>query len=211
MKKKTQLSNSSLGMGHCKIPHQDLDWAFNQSPTVLRLFLECWRADYGGTSPDKNKLAFHALVTKFQGDNFRKAKKIVESEGLFLFEKRVRHYKDGTKEESWHVSNLHGAYTQWWKDRFEIKRKRSKVLIRKKQNSIRTGIARKNYKKFLESTYWKAVRKLILARDHYTCVECGSRRRLQVHHITYIHHRDELNHLEDLETLCRDCHYKKHS
>ncbi|WP_416212660.1 HNH endonuclease [Nostoc sp. DedQUE04] len=34
---------------------------------------------------------------------------------------------------------------------------------------------------------------------------------LQVHHLTYENHGKEHEHLEDLITLCDDCHKKQHS
>lgn len=33
---------------------------------------------------------------------------------------------------------------------------------------------------------------------------------LDLHHKTYEHHGDELEHLDDLEFLCRDCHAYRH-
>ncbi len=50
------------------------------------------------------------------------------------------------------------------------------------------------------------MRELVLERDEKKCVNCDSKEKLEVHHTTYKHHGDELNHLEDLETLCHDCH-----
>lgn len=45
------------------------------------------------------------------------------------------------------------------------------------------------YQTFLKTDYWKKVRKLVLERDKNTCQGCGSKRWLQVHHLTYKHHK----------------------
>jgi 5-methylcytosine-specific restriction endonuclease McrA len=67
-----------------------------------------------------------------------------------------------------------------------------------------------SYKEFLQSKYWKLVRKKVLARDHNACVICKSTIKLHVHHDTYKHHYNELKHLEDLMTLCSVCHQEHH-
>ena len=33
---------------------------------------------------------------------------------------------------------------------------------------------------------------------------------LNTHHKTYIHHGEEIDHLEDLIVLCQECHEKEH-
>lgn len=62
------------------------------------------------------------------------------------------------------------------------------------------------YKAFLQSSYWKATRKLALARDGYKCQKCGNTKTLQVHHKTYEHIGSEHLHFRDIVTLCRTCH-----
>jgi len=62
---------------------------------------------------------------------------------------------------------------------------------------------------FQNSEYWKEVRTLILARDR-SCVHCGSKLFLEVHHITYEHKGFEKEHLGDLILLCSECHKKIH-
>ena len=66
------------------------------------------------------------------------------------------------------------------------------------------------YKNFLKSDYWKEVKQVVLERDNYQCCHCGATENLAIHHKTYEHHRDELNHLDDLVSLCRSCHMKEH-
>src|SRR6202035_3930812 len=64
------------------------------------------------------------------------------------------------------------------------------------------------YKIYLKSDGWADKRKVILKRDRYLCQGCGSRRHLQVHHLSYRSVGRELD--EELTVLCRTCHMKKH-
>jgi 5-methylcytosine-specific restriction endonuclease McrA len=75
------------------------------------------------------------------------------------------------------------------------------------------------YNTFLKSNYWKKVRKLVLIRDKYRCQICITKyapykydkKDLEIHHQTYKNHKNELNHLDDLVTLCKWCHEYMHS
>lgn len=70
-------------------------------------------------------------------------------------------------------------------------------------------MTRVQYREYLRSKKWKEIRKLVLIRDGYACVACGCRYGdLQIHHVTYIRLGEEL--LEDLLTLCDDCHKAEH-
>jgi 5-methylcytosine-specific restriction endonuclease McrA len=63
------------------------------------------------------------------------------------------------------------------------------------------------YRAYLRSPQWQAMRARVLARDHYRCVRCGSRRQLEVDHLTYGRLGREW--LSDCQTLCRPCHRLK--
>lgn len=65
-----------------------------------------------------------------------------------------------------------------------------------------------NYKEYIKSHYWQYIKYQVLIRDNYRCVMCGSENNLCVHHKTYDFVGDE--HLDELVTLCRKCHYKIH-
>ena len=67
------------------------------------------------------------------------------------------------------------------------------------------------YKSFLNSKYWKQVKSIVLQRDNFTCRGCGSKVNLEVHHLTYKNHYKEHEHLDDLATLCRNCHELSHA
>jgi len=59
------------------------------------------------------------------------------------------------------------------------------------------------YDHYLRSEQWQQKRQAILERDGH-CVKCFRERSLVVHHLTYKRVGNEL--LEDLITLCRQCH-----
>lgn len=66
-----------------------------------------------------------------------------------------------------------------------------------------------NYCKYLESEKWKNFREEVLKRDNYKCTKCGKTENLHIHHISYDNIWDEK--LEDVITLCDECHEKEHS
>ena len=71
---------------------------------------------------------------------------------------------------------------------------------------------RAQYRAYLQSPAWKAIRQQVLVRDAYACTTCGAtsgKSIIEVHHLTYERFGHEL--LEDLITLCRPCHAKVHS
>lgn len=181
---------------HAKIPHADIDWALQQSPTVLRLFIESWRCDSFGTSTLRGHAQWHNLETKFQGDNFRKARKAIEKQGLFQYRK-VQEVINGQRITVWQCINLHGYYSGFWNQTEDSS---------STQTSSPGSIPKTQYKRFLKSDYWKQVRQAVLTRDQHQCQKCGRTATLQVHHLTYKHHGNELNHLEDLITVCKLCH-----
>ena len=63
-----------------------------------------------------------------------------------------------------------------------------------------------DYKEYLKDTRWQIARKEILIRDGF-CQKCGSKHKLQVHHIRYIKGKKPWEYPpEYLITLCNDCH-----
>jgi 5-methylcytosine-specific restriction endonuclease McrA len=65
----------------------------------------------------------------------------------------------------------------------------------------------RKYLRHLHSPGWRVYRRRVLARDGYRCVQCGSRRRLEVDHLTYVRLGQEW--LGDCQTLCHTCHDRK--
>ncbi len=66
----------------------------------------------------------------------------------------------------------------------------------------------KAYREFLKTDFWKALSEQAKARDG-GCLRCGGDKGLNAHHTVY-RKRWEDTLLEDLETLCRDCHRSEH-
>lgn len=78
-------------------------------------------------------------------------------------------------------------------------------------SEVVTHILKMKYSDFLETFYWRAVSLHVKDEAGRTCSICGQRGGyLDVHHNTYQHHGDEMNHLEDLTCVCRECHKKIH-
>jgi 5-methylcytosine-specific restriction endonuclease McrA len=66
------------------------------------------------------------------------------------------------------------------------------------------------YRDYLRTPEWRSRRKWKLQQAGYRCqaTACGSRTRLQVHHLTYARRGEEA--LSDLMVLCDDCHRQVH-
>lgn len=99
------------------------------------------------------------------------------------------------------------------------KRLTSKTPIRK-INKARMDKRTKAYRSYMASSAWKQLRLACLARDNWTCQECGWKdatagyvgeliesRQLHAAHKTYARFGHEL--LSDLVTKCDDCHLNK--
>lgn len=67
---------------------------------------------------------------------------------------------------------------------------------------------RGKYIKYLSSEDWKKVRELVLKRDENKCQKCKTKNADEVHHLTYENLFNEK--LEDLISVCHDCHKKIH-
>jgi hypothetical protein len=65
-----------------------------------------------------------------------------------------------------------------------------------------------SYQDYLMTDHWKTVRELRLTIDGRRCRLCRSTERLQVHHSTY--ERRGCEEMDDLITLCGDCHQMFH-
>lgn len=79
---------------------------------------------------------------------------------------------------------------------------RSKYYIRNKPKKPKT-------KWGISDTEYKELRKRILFRDAYTCQDCGSIKKLHIHHIVE-RYKGGSNDDDNLITLCAKCHAEKH-
>lgn len=70
---------------------------------------------------------------------------------------------------------------------------------------------KKQHEKELASPKWKKKREEVFERYGKQCVECGSTKNIQVHHLIYRkgHHLWEYN-VNELIPLCKKCHQKIH-
>lgn len=65
-------------------------------------------------------------------------------------------------------------------------------------------------KKVTSTRRWQSVRHAVLERDGWKCIECGSRRRLEVDHRKPVRTHPELAYdPANLATLCAHCHTSK--
>ena len=69
-------------------------------------------------------------------------------------------------------------------------------------------LGQKDYRDYINSKAWKIKRLERIKLDGYRCQICGTTRRLNVHHLTYI--RLGCEDLDDLITLCESCHERVH-
>jgi 5-methylcytosine-specific restriction endonuclease McrA len=66
----------------------------------------------------------------------------------------------------------------------------------------------REYRRYLKSDGWRQRRQPALELAQGFCRDCGSRRDLDVHHLTYV--RQGAERPEDLVALCRQCHKARH-
>jgi 5-methylcytosine-specific restriction endonuclease McrA len=85
------------------------------------------------------------------------------------------------------------------------KKKKKAKKIKVKKDVLNRKI---EYKKYLNSAKWKAIRQDVLLRDNYRCAYCYNLDNLHIHHLSYVNFKKEK--LSDLITLCKDCHKGEH-
>ena len=100
------------------------------------------------------------------------------------------------------------------------KQQRAKAVIPKKPieqirdkkiKQLKKEVVNTDYATFLKSEYWQKIRKVVLKRDNYKCINCKQGGELHIHHSTYsIRGKEHLN-LDKLHTLCKSCHHELHS
>lgn len=67
---------------------------------------------------------------------------------------------------------------------------------------------KENYNRYMKSDEWQLQRLKALKKSKYKCSKCGSKKNLQLHHLTYAHFGNELS--GEVKILCRKCHQKAH-
>ena len=61
----------------------------------------------------------------------------------------------------------------------------------------------------LRARRWAAVRRVVFERDGWRCVMCGRAGKLECDHITPMRRGGDRWALDNLQTLCRECHVEK--
>ena len=78
-------------------------------------------------------------------------------------------------------------------------------------------MTKNEYKKLLESDYWRGYSYAIIKERNWTCEQCGkyipyARNEFNVHHKQYINDRKPWQYDSDLlQVLCKECHAKAHN
>jgi len=70
-------------------------------------------------------------------------------------------------------------------------------------------MTKERYQIYLLSEHWKKTRMKRMKIDHFHCIICKKKRHLNVHHLSYKNIGKE-SVLNDLITICQDCHSKEH-
>ena len=96
----------------------------------------------------------------------------------------------------------------------------AKRMVRKNRNKLRgrklspftywqSQSHKSNYRRYLKSLDWYLIRQKMLKICEYECELCESKKKLEVHHMTYDNLFEER--LSDLMVLCEECHADQHS
>lgn len=91
------------------IPMNDMMWVMAQTPAVIQLFQASWLCDPYGSR-------WMNLTTNLSTSAFRKARKILSQQGLFIFQRQTS-CEDSRETIGWQVKNLHGARVkEFWQN-----------------------------------------------------------------------------------------------
>lgn len=68
------------------------------------------------------------------------------------------------------------------------------------------------YQEYLQSDYWKLIRKCAIEQHGGICQRCRrwDRGQIDVHHTRYLNRGEEYRYLDDLKILCHECHTDAH-
>ena len=84
----------------------------------------------------------------------------------------------------------------------------SNILSDFEDTGSEKGLHGGEYRQYIRSDEWEKKREERLKKDGYKCQECGTAKNLEVHHITYERLGNE--DINDLITLCKECHENIH-
>ena len=91
------------------------------------------------------------------------------------------------------------------------------VIYQKSKRMNNYSLKMKEYSLLLKTKAWGDKRKYILERDNYSCINCKTQKKLQVHHTQYHYNKKTRVPLKPwnynskyLITLCDKCHKMGH-
>lgn len=68
-----------------------------------------------------------------------------------------------------------------------------------------------DYPSVYHTPEWRRTRRAVYRRDSWTCRECGAKdRRLHAHHVTPLSEGGAKFDMDNLTTVCEECHYELH-
>lgn len=92
----------------------------------------------------------------------------------------------------------------------EVQNGISKIITKIGKIHLKTP-SKNNSKNSRTNGRYKAWRKAVYSRDHYTCRICGKKGYLNAHHIrSFSRHKNLRYEASNGITMCRWCHYKFH-
>ena len=81
--------------------------------------------------------------------------------------------------------------------------------LRRGKVYVKLSPRQREHRQYLKTAEWRAIAAQVRKRDKHRCQDCKrSSPLLDVHHLTYENWKQEK--LEDLVSLCRRCHIKRH-
>lgn len=134
--------------------------------------------------------------------------KNIEESWEFYIKYSKEHYPEEYKDMNFDIEKK-----EWFKKEIEIEVednvKKTKVI--KKTKEVKTKKKRKRIitSRSLKIKEFQEIRDVILERDGFKCVECGSEYMIQVHHTIALSEGGD-NNPNNLTTLCYNCHMQKH-
>ena len=78
--------------------------------------------------------------------------------------------------------------------------------MKRRRSRSKKGVARSARRQKV----WNKMIKSVLSRDGWKCTKCGSRKNLDIHHVTPKSEGGK-HRMENLITLCKACHNKEHA
>lgn len=177
---------------------------------LLKQWKKNYRIEKDGNTYKINGLVIRTVSGYLCPDCYAKLENVIIKEEKRLANQQRERIKRAQEEsialKELNSKILRGEIKSHPKKRFEA----IGILVDHRYDELENYLKGYEYKDFLNTYYWDAVRQYKLYLANYKCQLCNSKGKLNVHHTTYEHHGTEHLHLEDLIVLCEECHAKFH-